>query len=284
MHGPPGQAPRVCAPVCTWARLAVLRSCAERDSVKSPFAWLPRAAWCAATALPLLAQAAAPAQWQYSGEYGPTQWGRMQAAYALCDRGRRQSPIDIVATRRQALPALEFQYRSAPLRIVNDSHTVRVRFANGSRMLIGRESHTLQQFHFHVPGGDRVHGEEFAMSMHFLHKSSAGRLVSLVVLFRLGAENPALAALLPKMPARGQAERTLPDTQVDPALLLPAARGYYAYEGSLTAPPCTEGVLWLVMKQPLELSAAQLTRLSQMFPANARPAQPLHDRVVTESP
>ncbi len=252
--------------------------------MKTPYACLLRSACCAATALPLLAQAGAAPQWQYSGEYGPASWGRMQAAYALCDRGRRQSPIDIGATRRQPLPALEFQYRSAALRIVNDGHTVRVRFANGSRMLIGRDRHTLQQFHFHLPAGDRVRGEAFPMSMHFLHKSGSGRLVSLVVLFRLGAENAALASLLPKMPARGQAERTLPDMQVDPAQWLPAAHGYYAYEGSLTAPPCTEGVLWIVMKQPLELSATQLARLSQMFPDNARPVQPLHERVVTESP
>lgn len=281
---PPHRAPQTPASTGACARLAPLRPTAKRDPVTSPFVWLLRAATCAAAALPLLTQAAAPPQWQYSGEFGPEAWGRMRAAYALCDRGRRQSPIDIVATRRQPLPALEFHYRSAPLRIVNDGHTVRVRFANGSRMLIGRDSHTLQQFHFHMPGGDRVRGEEFPMSMHFLHKSSAGRLVSLVVLFRLGAENPALAALLPRMPARGQAERTLSEVQVDPAQLLPAAHGYYAYEGSLTAPPCTEGVLWIVMKQPLELSAAQLAQLGQMFPANARPVQPLHDRVVTESP
>ncbi len=250
----------------------------------SHFAWLLRAARCAAATLPLLSQAAAPPQWQYSGEFGPEAWGRMQPAYALCDRGRRQSPIDIVAARKQALPALEFQYRSAPLRIVNDGHTVRVRFANGSRMLIGRDGHTLQQFHFHLPGGDRLRGEEFPMAMHFLHKSNGGQLVSLVVLFRLGAENRALATLLPNMPARGQAERTFPDVQFDPAQLLPASHGYYAYEGSLTAPPCTEGVRWIVMKQPLELSAAQLARLGQMFPANARPVQPLYDRIVTESP
>lgn len=245
---------------------------------------LLRSACCAAAAWPWVAAAAATPQWQYSGEYGPAEWGRMLPAYALCDRGRRQSPIDITATRRQPLPALEFDYRSAPLRIVNDGHTVRVRFANGSRMMIGRESHTLQQLHFHVPGGDRVQGEEFPMSMHFLHRSRGGRLVALAVLFRVGAENPALAALLPRMPPRGQSERVLPGTRFDPAQLLPAAHGYYAYEGSVTAPPCTEGVLWIVMKQPLELSAAQLTQLGQMFPSNARPVQPLNQRVVTESP
>lgn len=254
------------------------------DSVTALPSALRRLAWCAVSILPLLAQAAAAPQWQYSGEYGPAHWGQLRPDYALCERGHRQSPIDIDATQRQALPHLQFQYRSAPLRIVNDGHTVRVRFANGSRLVMGRESLNLQQFHFHMPGGDRLHGEEFPMAMHFLHKSSAGRLVSLVLLFRLGAENPALAALLPKMPARGQAEQLLPGMQVDAAQLLPAARGYFAYEGSLTAPPCTEGVQWIVMKQPLELSAAQLARLSQLFANNARPVQPLHGRVVAESP
>jgi carbonic anhydrase len=223
---------------------------------------LARAACCALVALPLLAQA---------------------AAGSLCERGQRQSPIDISATQRQTLPSLQFEYLSAPLRIVNDGHTVRVRFPSGSRLLIGRESLTLQQFHFHVTGGDRVQGEDFPMAMHFLHKSSAGQLVSLVVLFRLGAENAALAALLPTMPPGGQPERVLPGVQVDPAQLLPQEHGYYAYDGSLTAPPCTEGVRWIVMKRPLELSAAQVARLAQLFPSNARPVQPLHRRVVSES-
>lgn len=246
------------------------------------FNQLIKLACFAATLLPHALQAAQ--DWQYSGEFGPDKWGRLRPEYATCDRGKWQSPIDIVMPQRQALPELQFQYRSAPLRIVNDGHTVRVRFANGSRLLIGRESHTLQQFHFHTPSGDRIQGEEFPMAMHFLHKDAHGRLVSLVVLFRLGTENAALAALLPKMPPPGLPERVLPDMQVDPAQLLPGSRSYFAYDGSLTAPPCTEGVRWLVMKQPLQLSAAQLRRLRQLFPDNARPVQPLNGRVVAESP
>jgi carbonic anhydrase len=206
------------------------------------------------------------------------------AAVDSCTSGRRQSPIDIVSTTQAALPALDFDYRRAPLRVVNDGHTVRVRFANGSRLLIGGQVHALQQFHFHLPGGDRIRGEDFPMAMHFLHKSPAGRLVALVVPFRLGAENAALATLLPGLPLRGQPERTVPGVSVDPASFIPGARGYYAYEGSETAPPCTEGVRWLVMKQALALSAAQLAVLQRLFPGNARPVQPLNGRVVQESP
>ena len=247
-------------------------------------AWLLRAAGCLASIFPLLAQAADAPHWQYSGEYGPAQWGRLRPDYAQCERGLRQSPIDVNAASKQIRAPLHFQYHSAPLRIVNDGHTVRVRFANASSVLMGSERLTLQQFHFHMPGGDRLGGEEFPMALHFLHKSRAGQLVALVVLFRRGAENAALATLLPKMPMAGKPEQSVPGTRVDAAQFLPAARGYYAYDGSLTAPPCTEGVRWLVMKQPLELSAAQLAGLHKLFADNARPVQALHGRVVTESP
>lgn len=251
------------------------------------FAGLRRAACCLMAILPLATPAAPAAgapHWQYSGEYGPEHWGRMRPDYAQCERGQRQAPIDIVGAPRQVAAPLQFDYHPAPLRIVNDGHTVRVRYANASRLLVGRDSHTLQQFHFHVPGGDKLQGEEFPMAMHFLHKSRAGQLISLTVLFRLGAENPALAALLPRMPSAGTPEQLLADSSFDPAALLPSAHGYYAYDGSLTAPPCTEGVRWLVLKQPQQLSAAQLARLNQLFAHNARPVQPLHGRIVTESP
>lgn len=210
--------------------------------------------------------------------------GAQGAAHAgLCEQGRRQSPIDIVAPQRMALPPLQFDYRAAPLRLVNDGHTVRVRFANGSRLVVGKERYTLQQFHFHLPGGDRIAGEEFAMGMHFTHKSASGQLMTLVLLFRVGSENPALAALPPHLGAPGEPEHTVAHETVDAAAWLPAQRAYYVYDGSLTGPPCTEGVRWMVMKQPLQLSAAQLARLKSLIPDNARPVQPLNGRRILES-
>ncbi|MDO8388551.1 MAG: carbonic anhydrase family protein, partial [Polaromonas sp.] len=176
----------------------------------------------------------------------------------VCDNGRRQSPIDITTTARQKLPALTFDYRTAPLKIADDGHTVRVRFGNGSQLHIGAQRYTLQQFHFHTPGGDRIAGEEFPMAAHLLHKSPSGQLLALVVLFRVGAENPLLTSLLPLIPARADGDHTPPDVTVDASRLLPSSRGYYRYSGSLTAAPCTEGVDWIVLKQPLELSVAQL--------------------------
>jgi carbonic anhydrase len=207
----------------------------------------------------------------------------LRAESSLCQAGRKQSPVDIVAPVRQKLAALEFQYRQSPLRIANDGHTARVRIAKGSRLLIGSESYTLQQFHFHTPGGDRIAGEEFAMAAHLLHKSQSGQLLALVVLFRQGEENTALAALWPRIPTRADGDHTVPEAMADPAALLPAGHAYYRYEGSLTAAPCTEGVTWLVMKQPLTVSSDQLAYWRTRFTDNIRPPQKLQGRVVQES-
>ncbi|MDO8772370.1 MAG: carbonic anhydrase family protein [Burkholderiaceae bacterium] len=206
------------------------------------------------------------------------------AAASLCDSGKRQSPIDIRATTRKPMPALQFDYRPAPLRIADDGHTVRVRFAAGQSLRIGSERFTLQQFHFHTPGGDRIAGEEFPMTAHLLHKSASGQLLAVVVLFRTGADNPLLDTLLPLIPAQVDGDHMHADRAVDARALLPASLGYYRYTGSLTASPCTEGVEWLVLKQPLEVSKAQLARYRQRFADNVRGVQPLHQRAVLESP
>jgi carbonic anhydrase len=158
-----------------------------------------------------------------------------------------------------------------------------VRFANGSQLRIGEQRYTLQQFHFHTPGGDRIAGENFPMAAHLLHKSPSGQLLAVVVLFRVGAENPLLESLLPLIPARVDGDHTPPGVTIDASALLPLDHGYYRYAGSVTAPPCTEGVDWIVMKQPLELSAAQLARYRKRFADNARPVQPLNLRTVLES-
>lgn len=200
-----------------------------------------------------------------------------------CDSGQRQSPIDISSTLRQKLPALNFNYHAAPLKIADDGHTVRQRFSNGSQLLIGAQRYTLQQFHFHTPGGDKIAGEEFPMAAHLLHKSQSGQLLALVVLFRVGAENPLLASLLPLIPARADGDHSDSKIMIDASALLPKQWGYYRYPGSLTSAPCTEGVDWIVLKQPLELSAAQLKSYRQRYADNARPVQALHQRIVQES-
>ena len=208
--------------------------------------------------------------------------GLAHADASLCRLGRRQSPIDIVAPVKQKLPTLEFRYHAAPLKLANDGHTLRVRFANGSHLVIGKETYTLQHFHFHTPGGDRIAGEEFPMAAHLLHKSASGQLLALVVLFKLGAENPALAALWPRIPTQVDGDHVIAGATANARELLPANRAYYRYEGSLTASPCTEGVTWLVLKHPDEkptLAAAPAVRNLTYRPAPRRTEDADHRRV-----
>lgn len=211
-------------------------------------------------------------------------WTPASASAGLCESGRRQSPIDIRETSHQALPALDFQYASTPLKLADDGHTVRVRFDKGSVLRIGKERFNLQQFHFHTPGGDKIAGEEFPMAAHLLHKSPSGQLLAVVVLFRAGRENALLNMLMPLIPPRADGDHVHPEVSVNASALLPATRSYFRYTGSVTAPPCTEGVEWIVMKQPLELSAGQLARYRARFADNARAVQPVHQRTVLESP
>lgn len=204
---------------------------------------------------------------------------------SLCDSGLRQSPINITSASVSVkkLPAIRVDYAQVPLKLANDGHTLRVRFDKGGRLFLGNENFKLQQFHFHTPGGDQLNGEEFPFAAHILHKGASGRLLAIVVPFRLGHENPLLAKLLPLVPTKVDGDHTLAKVQVSAKEVLPTTLGYYSYEGSLTAAPCTEGVQWLVMKQPLTLSDAQLSQWQRLFKDNMRGVTPLHDRTVLES-
>jgi carbonic anhydrase len=202
---------------------------------------------------------------------------------SLCESGLRQSPIDIQSSKKQNLPELGFSFRAETLRLANDGHTVRVRFKDAGQLTIGPQRYTLQQFHFHTPGGDRIAGEEFPMAAHILHKSKSGQLLAIVVPFRLGADNPLLATVFGQMPSQRDGDHVIASEQVSALALLPKNHAYFRYSGSLTASPCTEGVDWIVMKQPLELSAAQLALYKSKFADNIRGPRALHQRVVLES-
>jgi carbonic anhydrase len=213
----------------------------------------------------------------------PLLLGAASAEAGVCETGRRQSPIDIVATERATLPALDFAYRAAPLKVANDGHTVRVRFDRGGELGIGAQRYRLEEFHFHTPGGDRIAGESFPMAAHLLHRGTSGQLLAVVVLFRTGAENPLLATLLPLVPPRADGNHVHGNVMVTAGDLLPAGRGYYRYAGSLTAPPCTENVDWIILREPIDASAAQLAHYRRRFADNARAVQATNDRVVLES-
>jgi carbonic anhydrase len=204
---------------------------------------------------------------------------------SVCDTGKRQSPIDIPAqvTAQPKQPAMVTRYQRAPLRLANDGHTLRVRFAKAGDLVLGSEHYALQQFHFHTPGGDKLNGEAFEFAAHILHKSASGQLLAIVVPFRIGAESPLLAQVLPHIPPKVNGDHVVEKVQVNVNDLLPRNRSYYRYSGSLTDAPCTENVEWLVMKDPLTLSKAQLATWRSHFKDNMRGVNPLNGRAVLES-
>jgi carbonic anhydrase len=238
------------------------------------------------------AQRAAPAiggwrtPWSYEGTLGPDHWASLDPEYATCGAGHEQSPIDITSAVKEDLPALTFEYKSGPGRIVNNGYTaVRVNYpkGNGNFLIVGDSRYELTQFHFHRPSEEYVHGAPSAMAAHFMHASSDGRVVGVTVLIRAGKSNPVVERLWAHMPRTPGPEHELTGAAIDPSGLLPHELGYYTYAGSQTAPPCTEGVTWFVLKTPIEMSAAEIRAFAKLYPHDVRPPQPLNGRVVKES-
>lgn len=221
--------------------------------------------------------------WAYHGHHGaPAQWGELDPAFETCAKGVKQSPIDIRKTVKTALPALEFGYTSAAPVIVNNGHTVQVNLPAGQTLKIGEQSYELLQFHFHTPSEETVAGKHAAMVAHFVHRNAAGELGVVGVLLEQGKQNPAFDGIFSHLPRPGE-KITVDSLTLDLAVLLPADKGYYAYEGSLTTPPCSQGVNWMVLKTPVKLGANQIKAFRRLFNANARPVQPLNDRIIKES-
>lgn len=228
------------------------------------------------------AQRHAHMHWAYDGEGRPENWAKLDPANAQCASGKRQSPIDIRDGIRVDQPTIEFAWRPSLFRIVDNGHTVQVALSGSSLSLLGKR-YELLQFHFHRPAEERVEGRGFEMVAHFVHKSGDGKLAVVAVLMEQGAENPFVQTLWNHLPLEKGEEVASPTVQIDPATFLPADRGYYNYMGSLTTPPCSEGVLWLVMKQPVQVSAEQIATFSRLYRNNARPLQPSFGRLIKES-
>lgn len=236
--------------------------------------------------LALLLAAALPAiaadghHWTYSGHAGPEHWGELEPGYAMCAQGRNQSPVDLHAPIRAELSPLAFEYRFSSQEILNNGHTVQVNFAPGSTLAVDGRNFELKQVHFHTPSENRIEGKSFAAEAHFVHADAQGNLAVVAVMFEEGAANPALAVLENAAP-RQAGERTPFDAGKALGALLPTSRDYFRYSGSLTTPPCTEGVVWLVLKEPMTVSAAQVASLTEaMHGPNNRPVQQLNARII----
>ncbi|MBS1189118.1 MAG: Carbonic anhydrase, eukaryotic [Rhodocyclaceae bacterium] len=227
-------------------------------------------------------RAHARVHWSYEGPGGPENWSRLDPENILCGTGRRQSPIDIHDGIRVDLEPIKFDYKPSYFRIVDNGHTVQAALGEGKITLTGK-TYSLVQFHFHKPAEEKVNGRGFDMVAHLVHRADDGQLAVVAVLMEKGAENPFVQTLWNYLPLEKNVEVSPPSPAVDLNAFLPASRDYYAYMGSLTTPPCTEGVLWLVLRQPVQVSAEQVGIFSRLYPRNARPIQASSGRLIKES-
>lgn len=220
--------------------------------------------------------------WAYEGRGGPENWGKLDPANALCDAGKRQSPIDIREGIRVDLDPINFAYRPSMFRIVDNGHTIQAAVSDNRITVLGKD-YDLVQLHFHRPSEERIGGRSFDMVAHLVHKSYDGQLAVVAILIERGRENPVIQTLWNYIPLERNQELLPPSAAIDLNQLLPEKRGYYTYMGSLTTPPCSEGVLWLVMQTPTQVSPEQLAIFTRLYANNARPIQPRHDRLIKES-
>jgi len=237
---------------------------------------------------PVPGQAQWKTPWTYEGATGAEHWADLTPEYSVCKSGKEQSPIDIRHAEKAALPALRFEYKSGPLKyLINNGYTIRVNYhdepGSGNFLIVGDQRYHLTQFHFHHPSEEYVHGKAYDMVIHFMHQSSDGRVVGVAVLLKAGKANTTVQQIWDHMlTTKGEEEEAL-GVEVNPGSLLPHDTGYYVYMGSLTAPPCSEGVTWYVLKDPVDISAKQIDSFAKLYPHDVRPLQPLNGRVVKES-
>ena len=222
-------------------------------------------------------------EWSYDGDTGPAHWSTLRPDWALCTAGKRQSPIDLRDGVAVDLEPLRFDYRETHFRITDTGRTLRVDVGPGMGVEIRGRRYELEYFEFHRPSAARVGGQASDMAVHLHHRSADGKRAIVGVLLEGGeAPHPLIQTLWNNLPLERGSDYT-PAVTIDPASLLPANAAHYLYMGSLETPPCTEGVLWAVMKQPLHLSGEQLAVFARLYARNGRPIQPANGRLILES-
>jgi carbonic anhydrase len=236
----------------------------------------------AQAAAPAHAPAAHAAHWSYAGEGGPAEWGKLRPDFSTCASGTRQSPIDIRGGLKVELEPIKFNYRPTGFNVLDNGHTVQANLGYGNNIEVAGRRYELLQFHFHRPSEERINGRQFDMVAHLVHKDPEGRLAVVAVLMDQGKQHPMVQLVWNSLPLEKNEELQSP-APIDMNMMLPEDRRYYTYMGSLTTPPCSEGVLWLVLKQPSQMSPDQLAVFSRLYPMNARPIQQVSGRMVKES-
>jgi carbonic anhydrase len=220
--------------------------------------------------------------WGYQGQESPEHWGELSPDFSLCHTGKNQSPINIHGALATQHSKLELTFRPGKQEVVNNGHTIMVNVSNGDTLHLDDSTFTLQQFHFHAPAENTIDGKHYPLEAHFVYKDKEGDLAVLALLFQQGKENPELDHAWRQMPVKSGLAVAL-DAPLDIKSLLPENRDVYRFSGSLTTPPCSEGVRWLVLKQIASASREQIDQFSStMHHTNNRPVQPLNGRVIID--
>lgn len=219
--------------------------------------------------------------WAYQGPGGPEHWHELNPEFKQCGLGKRQSPIDIRDGIPVELDPIQFDYKLSAFRVIDNGHTVQVNVESGNRILVNGRRYELVQFHFHRPSEERLNGRQFEMVVHLVHKDLEGKLAVVAVLIEEGKGHPIVQQVWNNLPLEKHTEQAGLQG-IDLLQLLPDDRRYVTYMGSLTTPPCTEGVLWMVLKKPVSVSDQQLAIFSRLYPMNARPTQALGDRLIKD--
>jgi len=220
--------------------------------------------------------------WGYHGETGPAHWGDLSADFHMCKDGKSQTPIDIVGAVSADQPALTFNYENTTLSVINNGHTIKANYSEGSSISVDGETYQLLQFHFHSLSENKVEGQYFPLEAHLVHKSAAGKLAVVGVLFEEGTANPLLDRLWGYTPSKVNSTTTVATASINVSDLLPANADYYGFTGSLTTPPCSEGVKWMVLQNPITVSSTQIAKFRSFFNdmETKRPIQAMNGRVV----
>ena len=220
--------------------------------------------------------------WAYEGPSGPPFWSRVSPEFSLCGSGKRQSPIDVRDGIQVNLEPLLFEYRPSALKVVDDGRGIQAKIGEGNMLGLRGRQYELQSVRFHTPAQEHIGGKVYDMSAEFLHRDKDGQLLVLVLMLEKGGSHPGVQSVLDNLPL-DRGDEVSARQPVDWGVLMPPDRGYYIYLGSLTEPPCTEGVMRVVLKTPATLSAEQYGIFSRLYPMNVRPIQAMAGRVVKQS-
>jgi carbonic anhydrase len=262
------------------ARLAIMR--ANQQARAEAAARAKKVAAVAAAAPPPAPPKFFSNTWSYEGETGPANWGKINPAWSKCGSGNRQSPIDLRDGMKVELEQITFDYHPSTFNVTDNGHTVQVMVGGGNFVNVQNRMYELMQFHFHRPSEERINGRGYEMVVHLVHKDVEGRILMLALLLERGKPQPVIQTVWNNLPLE-KLETMAPAVVLDPMDLLPARRDYFTFMGSMTTPPCQEGVLWIVMKEPVQASPAQLALFSRLYPLNARPVQAGSGRIIKES-